>query len=303
MKRWLLRWFSKASPPTAGAWLDRADPEEAAGEALARALHGHAAPMPNLRRREVAAFHAARRRKWRELAEAIEGLPYPAALRLAEALGARADLDREGLVASARRILSRTPEGEMALAALALLALSPSPDDLPLLLRAATKAPGAPAAARVVAALPEETARPALRELIGRAAGIGRTLAIEEFLRGRAPGDEAPFLLGATAEVEDPLARAWGSVPLLETEEVAALAEEAAHHEALILCLEANARGGWRGGPGPGLGRLPGSLRVAERLLDLASDERRERIARALLEAHPAPPETLRQKAREISGG
>lgn len=310
MKGWLFRWRKRASAPAARPWLDGlgALDEEAregdreAGRALARALHGHAAPTPGLERRATAAIHAARRRKPGELAEALEALPYPAALRLAERLAARRDLDRAGLGEGARRILEATPQREVALAALALLTLAPSPEDLPLLERAAHSAAGAPAAARVAAALPADEARPALLSVIRRASEIGRALAIEENLRAQGAGEDAPLLLELASAIEDPLERAWATVPLLEQIDAEALLEaRPALAEALVLGIEANARGGWHGGPGPGLGRLPGAQRVALHLLREGVDPLlRERAARAVVEAHPAPAGELLRKAQEI---
>lgn len=296
----LLRlFFRHPSPPPAPAWLDRIehlDPEgreedRRAAQGLARALHGHALPMPALGRREVAVLHAARRRRPAELLEAVQGLSYPAALRLAERLAPRPGLDRQGLAAAARHLVETSPEREVVLAALALLALAPTEEDLPLLERVARSATGAPAAMRVATAIPA-LRRPALLSLVKASSGIGRALALEELLRRGAPvPEEAPALLSLLAEVEDPLERAWGSVPLLEAVDVPSLlAENPSLAETVVLALEANARGGWRGGPGPGLGRLLGSIRAAEALLEGEfPDDLRKRSARAVIEAHPAP--------------
>lgn len=312
IRQLLRRLLRRSAPPPAPAWLeglahlDEAAREEdrEAGRALARALHGHAKPAAGLGRREAAVIHAARRRRPAELLEALEGLPYPAALRLGERLAARPDLDRGGLAQTARRALESAARREEALAALALLALAPSPADLPRLLEAARSAAGAPAALRVAAAaaLP----RAELHSLLAAASGIGRALALEAYLHDRSlEAGEAPRLLELMAGIEDPLERAWASAPLLEAVDAAALLAEApALGGPLVLGLEANARGGWRGGPGPGLGRLPGSIRAAEALLtgELAP-ELMDRAARAVVEAHPAPHgEVLRRAEARLRG-
>jgi len=314
--RWLLRLLRRQSSPSASSlpWLDRlplADPgalEEdlATAREFARRLHGRPAPAPGMSRRVQAVLHAARRRRVDELAEAVRGLSPADAVRLADALSGRADLDRAGLDATARKLLATAPTREPALAALALLALAPTPEDRPLLLRAACSACGAPLAARAAAAMPD--GRAVLDAIFEAAPGVGRALAIEAWIRARgsAPGpDEGARLLGAAATIGDPLDRAWAAVPLLEAVDVPALLRaDPSLAEAVVLCLEANARGGWRGGPGPGLGRLPGSLRAAEALLEGEGPaEIRRRAARAVLDAHPACPPRLQRLAAAASSG
>ncbi|HLV60542.1 MAG TPA: hypothetical protein VKY51_03980 [Fredinandcohnia sp.] len=299
MRSWLSRWRRRrATAPAAPPWIDGLDAQDEAARAedreaarqIARAMHGHALPPAGLERRATAATHAARRRRPDELAEAIEGLPYPWALRLAERLAARPGLDRAGLGETARRVVLETPGRDAALAALALLSLAPSPADVDLLERAARSAVGAPAAARVAGALPGDAGRSALLAVIRRAEGVGRALAIEERLRSRPPGDDAALLLELTAGIDDPLDRAWAAVPLLEAiDPDALLANRPDLAEALARAVESTARGGWHGGPGPGLGRLPGSQRAALCLLRGEVEAAlRTRVARAVVEAHPA---------------
>src|SRR5690606_41712959 len=107
---------------------------------------------------------------------------------------------------------------------------------------------------------------------VGAAPYVGRDRAIEEWLRALGPklrAEESAKLLRSAAEVSDPLDRAWAAVPLLEAVDVPALLEaDPSLAEAVVLCLEANDRGGWRGGPGPGRARLPGSQPAADALLE-----------------------------------
>lgn len=309
--RMLLRLFSRrAGPPAAPPWIERlgkldaaeAEEDREAARALARALHGHAQIAPGLGRREEAVIHASRRRRPEELREAIRGLDCPSALALAKRLEGRRALDRGGLGEAAQRVVETSPLRDEALAALALLTLSPSSVALSLLEKAALSALGAPAAMRVATAQPE-TSRPALHALLEIAPGIGRALALEEYLRARKvePG-EAPLLFELMSGIEDPLERGWASAPLFEEADAAVLLEEnPSLAQAVVLGLEANARGGWRGGPGPGLGRLPGSIRAAEALLrGEYPSEFKERAARAVVEAHPAPLGDILQLARDI---
>jgi hypothetical protein len=313
--RRLFRLFRRTSSATGPEipWLERlpvGDPsarEEELGAAreIARRLHAHPRPVPGFSRRMQAVLHAARRRRADELAEAVRGLDLALAFRLAEALAPRADLDREGLSQAARKLAASSPNREETLAALALLSLSPSLEDLPLLERAALSPCGAPAAARAASALPDP--RPALATIVRRATGLGRALAIEELLRARGEdldAEEGARLLGDAAGIADPLDRAWASAPLLEALDAPALLRaDPSLVEAVILCLESNARGGWRGGPGPGLGRLGGSIRAAEAILEGEWDrEIRERTARAVLDAHPAPAGKLLRLATSLSG-
>jgi len=308
----LLRRPSSATGPGI-PWLERLpieDPSEREEELgiareIARGLHAHPRPVPGFSRRMQAVIHAARRRRADELAEALRGLDLALAFRLAEALASRAELDREGLSQAARKLAVTSPDREEALAALALLSLRPAPEDLPLLERAALSPCGAPAAARAASALPEP--RAALESIVRRSTGLGRALAIEELLRARGGGldvEEGARLLRDTAEIADPLDRAWASAPLLEALDVPALLRaDPSLVEGVILCLESNARGGWRGGPGPGLGRLGGSIRAAEAILEGEWEEGvRERTARAVLDAHPAPAGKLLRLAASLSG-
>lgn len=314
--RRLLRLFRRPSPPATpgSAWIDRlplATPEErdedaAAAREFARRLHGRLPSAPGISRRVQAVLHSARRRRVDELAEALRGLAPADAIRLAEAISARGGLDSEGLGSTASELLATAPTREPALAALALLSLSPLSARGPLLLRAALSALGAPLAARAAAALPD--AGRWLSNIVEAAPDVGRALAIEEWVRALGPklgAEEAAKLLRSAAEVSDPLDRAWAAVPLLEAVDVPALLEaDPSLAEAVVLCLEANARGGWRGGPGPGLGRLPGSQRAAEALLEGSyAPAIRERTARAVLDAHPAPPTRLQRLAASTSEG
>lgn len=289
--------------------------EDAAAEAaeaqrIVRELHGHAGPPLGLglsaARRAEAVAHAGRRRRPAELAEALRGLGHVDTVALLERAIARPDLPRAPTAETARRLLRKTEELEVARGALLLLSMLGAADEDVDALRLAARLPTlAPAAARAAGSLPKAEALDALLSLVEAADGVGRALVVEELLRSQ--GADAARAHGRTlllrvAAIDDPIDRAWAAAPLLEmVDPLPPLADDGAVAEAIARCLEATARGGWRGGPGPGLGRLPGSIRAAEAILALEGHEPARRLAaQAVLDSHPAPAGEVYERARAL---
>ncbi len=284
-----------------------ADAERHMGERFAAELHAYGAREPiGLARRLAAVASAARRRKEGELAEALEGLHPWELPALLEALRARTDPPREALVATARTLAGRTGDWEVLAAALGLVGIAPAPEDLPLLERAARSV----ALAGVCAMSAEPLGMQALLRLARVSEGLGRSLVVERI--GMATADQPEELAPVAAEaialagtIEDPAARAYAAVPLLEVSDVSSLvAADTALAAPVAACLEAAARGGWNGGPGPGLGRLPGAIQAAEAVLaSEAPLEVRRRAAQAVLDSHPMPPGPVRTSAQNVLAG
>lgn len=273
------------------------------GERFAAELHAWGAREPlGLGRRAAAIADAARRRRTGELAEALDGVAPWELPALLEALEERKDLDRNALLATARTLAGEATTLEQLAGALGLLALGPAPEDLPLLEEAAR----CPALTGVCAVAAEPLGGEALLSLARVSTGLGRALALERL--GLALAEDptalaplAPEALRLAATVEDGPARAYAAVPLLELADAAKLlAADPGLAEPIAACLEATALGGWNGGPGPGLGRLPGAIRAAEALLGGdAPAEARARAAQAVLDAHPMPAGPVRTLAQQ----
>jgi hypothetical protein len=194
--------------------------------------------------------------------------------------------------------------------ALLLLSLGARAENAEVLRLAARLPALAPAAARAAASLPGGEALSALLSLVQVTDGVGRALVVEEFLRSQEAEAVRPHgvaLLRSVGEIADPLDRGWAAAPLLEIVDAPALlsgADTASADLALAMarCLEATSRGGWRGGPGPGLGRLPGSIRAAEAILSSEGEVAARRLAaRAVLDSHPAPAGKVYELARAVA--
>ncbi len=287
-------------PPSEAA----AEAERRLGDRFAAELHAYGAREPaGLGRRIAALLAAAARKRPDELEEALGGLQPWELPALLESLEARGDLPRSALVATARLLAERTGSWEVLAAAIGLVGLAPAPEDLPLFETAARST----ALAGVCAMSAEPLGPEVLLRLARRAEGIGRAMALERL--GLATADDPQALAPLAAEalrlagtIEDPAARAYAAVPLLELADAAALlADDPALADPIAACLEAAARGGWNGGPGPGLGRLPGATKAAELILagDLPEEVRR-RCARAVLAAHPMPAGPVRKAAQTL---
>lgn len=284
-----------------------AEAERRIAERFAAELHAWGPQAPaGLSRRAAAIADAVGRRRVDELAEALEDLPPWELPSLLEALDARADLDRAGAASLARTLAAGAERRELLAAGLALLALAPAPADRELLALACRS----PAYAGVCAMSAEPLGPDALLHLARASEGLGRALVLERL--GLACADRpadieplAPEALRLAETLDDPVVRAWAAIPLLEVPDVPALlAREPALATAVAACLEAAARGGWNGGPGPGLGRMPGAIRAAEALLaGEAPEEARRRAARAVLDAHPLPPGPVRRAAEAVAAG
>lgn len=283
-----------------------ADEERALGERLAAELHAYGTrEPPGLGRRGAAIASAARRRRADELAEALAGLQPWELPALLEALRRRPDVDLRALAATAVALAESAVELQPLALALGLLGLAPATEHLPLFEQAARS----PALAAVCALAAEPLGVEALLRLARVADGIGRAMLLERLGLAAAddPGKLAPLAgeaLRLAGAVADEPARAYAAVPLLEIADVPALlAADPGLAEPVAACLEGAARGGWNGGPGPGLGRLPGAIRAAEALLQSAAPlEVRQRGARAVLASHPLPPGPSRRLALELAG-
>lgn len=287
----------------------QAEAERLLGERFANELHAWAASEPaGLGRRVAAIVDAARRRRTDELEEALAGLHPWDLPHLLPLLEARGDLDQKALLDLARRLVQQVGDVELLAAALGLLALGPTPEDRTLLGLACRS----PALAGVCAMSAEPLGPAVLLDLAREAEGLGRALVLERMGLAAAEGgaslDEVAieaFELAAT--IEDPIVRAWAAVPLLEVVDVPALlasSQEVAERLAdpVAACLESSSRGGWNGGPGPGLGRSPGAIRAAQALLEREGPEEvRRRVARAVLDAHPLPPGEARLLAERMA--
>lgn len=286
----------------------QAEAERRLGERFAAELHAYGAHEPaGLARRAAAVASAASRRKPRELEEALSGLSPWELPSFLEGLGARKDLQKRALAETARKLIPLATGPEVLAAAVAMLAPAVDEGDRDLLLRLGRST----ALAGICAMVIEGLGPAALLELARFAEGLGRALALERLGMVLAEGKSLPpteiaEALRLAGTVEDPVVRAYGAVPLLETGDVAArLEEDPALAEAVARCLEAAARGGWNGGPGPGLGRMPGGTDAAFKLLSLeaASPEAKRLAARAVLDSHPMPAGPVRKRAEEILAG
>lgn len=296
--------------------LPASDAEEAAEEArLAErfAVESHRRGRQELSgigtsRRLAAIASSARRTSAAELEEAIRGVAPWELPELLGAVEARADVPAPRLAETARKLASQAADFPTLAGALALLAPGIVLEDRALLWIAGRSPALTGTCSRSLEALPEEEIDPALLELARRTLGVGRAMALERLAVRHLvdpPGFEAlaPQALELAAAIEDPLERAWAAVPLLEVAGLPALLPsrpELGH--AGSLCLEAVARGGWNGGPGPGLGRLPGAIKAAEAIFSLASLplEVRATAARAVVDARPIPSGPARETAERI---
>lgn len=270
---------------------------------LARMRHAPLPPLPGLSRRATAAVLGSRRRRPEELEEALRGLAPWQLEPLLAVLRRRPEADRTALARCAKELAERCASEDVLAGALALLSLHPQPEDVPLLVAVGPLPTLASFAAQALRGLPADVGRPALLELTRRSSGIGRAMVIEEAMADASDDEElAVELLRLAAEIDDPLDRVWGALPLLERVDwKGALGERPELGPALASALEASARGGWNGGPGPGLGRMPGAQRAAEALLlhPEAAEAAKRDAARAVLDSHPGAPLALRELAQE----
>lgn len=298
-------------PPDGGpGLLPAADDGEARaerqlGERFVAELHAWGAREPlGLGRRATAVASALGRRRPDELEEALEGLDPWHVPALLEILDSRSDLPLRHLRPTARATAERAADLRVLAAAIGLLALAPAPEDEPLLLLAGRSE----ALAGVCALAAEELGLPALLRLARVATGPARAVVLERL--GLAAAERQAEWEPIAAEairlaglVEDEPTRAYAAVPLLEVADARALLQaDPGLAVPLVACIEATAVGGWNGGPGPGLGRLPGAIRAAEAVL--GSDlplELRTRCARAVLSAHPMPPGPIRAAAQALA--
>lgn len=307
-------------PPDGGAGLlPAADPVEAEEEK--RLGDRFAAEMHLLGRREDRLFatarrlaaiaSAARRRDPEELREAVEGVAPWELPDLLEALARRGDVSGPALAEAGRRLAARAVDHATLAASIACISLDLREEDRALLMIAGRSPALAGVCALALEKLPAEEVDAALFGLAEAAAGLSRSMALErlalrhleEPARFRAL---APRALELAASIEDPLERAWAAVPLLE----AARADELLQSDPdlvgpVVACLESVSRGGWNGGPGPGLARLPGASRAALAAIDSVSlpETSRRRAAAAVLDARPMPTGQVRVAAEKLTGG
>lgn len=271
-----------------------AEAENRLGEMHAREIHVWGARPPGgLGRRARAVAAACARGRAGELEEALDGLlPWEAPFLLEE-LEERKEVSRRALASTSRKLFAEARSLETLASAICLLTPATTGEDLePLLLFGRS-----PALTASCAMALEPLGPGALLSLAGVSTGLGRALALERLgLVLVSGGQEEPgFLheaLPLAAAIEDPTERAYAAVPLLEAPGlIQALEKEPELASAVATCLDATALGGWHGGPGPGLGRLPGALSVAEWVLgaEAIEQEVREQAARAVLHAHPMP--------------
>lgn len=285
--------------------LEEAAVEKRLGDRWAAELHllGRGAAPIGASRRLAAIAWAARRRDVDELGEAVDGLAPWDLPDLMEALLARTDVPVKPLAETARGLAARASDYPALAAAVALIAPDVHDSDRMLLFLAGRSPALAGVCALAVEKLPASDA--ALLDLAAAGAGLSRSLALER-LALRHLEDPAPFAplvpraLALAAAIEDPLERAWAAVPLLEAakidERVGAEPELAAP---ALACLEAVSRGGWNGGPGPGLARLPGAVRTARALIESESIDEgvRRAAALAVVDARPMPTGAVRTSA------
>jgi len=301
-------------PPGGGPGLLPADAEDAAEET--RLGDRFAAQLHLLGRREDRFFagarrlsaiaSAARRADPEELREAVEGVAPWELPDLVEALAGRRDVAAPLLAETARRLIASAGDYPTLAAAIACLSLGLREDDR----RTIAVAGRSPALAGVCAMALEKLpdADDALLELAEGAAELARSMALERLaLRHlEAPAgfrELAPRALELAAAIGDPLVRAWAAVPLLEAARADEwLAGAPAIVGAAVSCVEAVSRGGWNGGPGPGLARLPAASRTAMAVIDLAEapEALRRRTASAVMDARPIPTGELRLRAERL---
>ncbi|HWV38485.1 MAG TPA: hypothetical protein VN033_08400 [Vulgatibacter sp.] len=308
-------------PPDGGPGLLPAeDPEAAAeerrlGERFAAELHliGRREDRFLATARRLAAIaSAARRRDPEELHEAVEGVAPWELPDLLEALSRRGDVSHPLLAETGRRLAARASDPATLAAAIACVSLDLREEDVPLVITAGRSPALAGVCAQALERLPKGRVEGALLDLAEATTGLSRSMALER-LALRHLEDPAGFrdlalrALELAASVEDPLERAWAAVPLLE----AARADERllevspALAGPAVACLEAVSRGGWNGGPGPGLARLPVASRTALAVLESAALPKtlRRRAAAAVLDARPMPTGPVRVAAERLAGG
>jgi len=262
-------------------------------------------------RRLAAIASAARRRDPEELREAVEGVAPWELPELLETLAQRSDVAGPALAEAGRRLAAQATDYATLAAAIACLSLGLREEDRELLMIAGRSPALAGVCALALEKLRADEVDAALVGLAEAGAGLSRSMALERLaLRHlEEPAgfrDLAPRALELAASIEDPLERAWAAVPLLEAaraEELLADAPELAG--AVVACLESVSRGGWNGGPGPGLARLPGASRAALAAIDSASlpETSRRRAAAAVLDARPMPAGAVRVAAEKLTGG
>lgn len=281
-----------------------AEAEERLGERHCRELHVWGARPPGgLGRRARAVASAASRHKAAELEEALEGLwPWEAPF-LIEELESRKEVSKKDLGQTCRALFLETGSFEVLACAIGLLTPAVEEADRERLLLFGRS----PALTASCAMALEPLGTDALLALAGCSVGLGRAMALERLGLSMVSDPSAPLAtleraLALAGEIEDPVARAYAAVPLLEVPSLPAALEGESHLvDAIASCIEATARGGWHGGPGPGLGRLPGAMGAAEKILlsGSSSREQKERVARAVLEAHPLPMGPVLQAAQK----
>lgn len=303
-------------PPEGAAGLlpasddDEAERERSLGERWAIETHRHsrAGAAPFTRSRRLAAIaSSARRRAPDELAEALQGLLPWELPALLDELGTRSDLSPAGLVKTARALAKRASDLPTLAGAIGVLRPGVGAEDLPLLFLASRSPALSGICALCLEGLPAEQIDPSLLEAARGSLGLARALLLERLgarqLEGA--GDPEPWIAEAltlAAAIDDPLERVWAAIPLLEAAPIQSLLEKDPEVALPVAhCLEAVARGGWNGGPGPGLGRLPGAIQAALALLAAAgiSDEARSLAAQAVVDARPIPGGPVRREAEK----
>ncbi len=258
-------------------------------------------------RRLAAIASSARRRDPDELREAVAGVEPWELPSLLEALAQRRDLPPSRLAEVARIAASRAADFRGLAAALALITPGVSAEDLPLLLVAGRSSVLSGVCALAIEGLPSEAIDPALLSLARITQGLGAALTLERLAirHVEEPTLLAPLLpdaLSLAAAIPDPLDRAYAAVPLLEVAGPDLLDDHPALATSVAACLDATSRGGWNGGPGPGLGRLPNASHLAHALLirpDLPEEARRA-VAHAVLDARPIPTGPIRLAAEDL---
>jgi len=288
-----------------------AEEEERLGARFAAELHRLSRGDPSWLgqgRRLAAIASAARRRSAAELEEALRGVPPWELGDLAHAVASRKDLTAEALAETARALAKRARDFQTLAGAIAFLGKGIEGEDRELILRAGRSPALAGICALALENLPDEEADASLLELASRSEGMSRALVLERLAARHLVDPDGftayvPRALELAAAIEDPLVRAWGAVPLIE---VARLPARLDAEPELALpaarCLEAISRGGWNGGPGPGIGRLPGATHTAEAILQLEGmdPEARRITARAVVDARPVPPGPAHAAAEKL---
>ncbi|AKU91520.1 hypothetical protein [Vulgatibacter incomptus] len=304
-------------PGNAPGLLPSPDPAEGEeerllGERLGIELHRHAATgrSMGLSRRVAAVASSAQRLDPRELEEALADLEPWELPSLLEALAARRDFAPPRVAEVARRLAPLARDFRTLAGALALLSKGTREADRDLLRLAARSHALARFCADAVLALEPAEVEPALLDLASVSDGLARSLILEQLAirhlpdgASAGPLDRAEEALRLAGAIEEPIERAYAAVPLLEVSKaVPLLGSRPELAPALASCLEAVSRGGWNGGPGPGLARLPGAMATAEALIgrqELPAADRL-RAARAVVDARPIPPGPVRLAADKL---